>query len=70
MKFAEAVKRQLPEAVIVEFGARGADDFRLWRYLVVSPAVKQGWDQLAQGKIAGGAEDDKVEGADRNELRR
>ncbi len=59
----------LPEALVIELGARGADDPRVLRHLAVAEAPVEGRQQLPQREIAGRAEDDEVEGGDGDDLR-
>ena len=50
------------ELVIVERRAGGADDAAVGEELLVAEAVIQGGEELAHRQVAGGAEDDVVEG--------
>ena len=62
--------RALAKPVVVQIGARRADDARFRRHLPVAEPVVQRRQQLAQRQVAGGAEHHAVERRNRNDLDR
>ena len=52
------------EGLVGEVGAGGADDAGFFGDLAVAEAVVEGGEELSQCEIAGGTEDDAVEGID------